>query len=252
MDLLEIDGLNHSFGGLKAISNLSLKVKPMTIYGVIGANGAGKTTLFNLITGLYRPSNGEIRLENINLVGKKPYEISRLGVARTFQNLRLFNELTVIENIHLGQIHHQKQSWSDVFRQHNKSKSYSAKIHDLLQIFQLEERAHEKAGSLPYGMQRKLEIARALATEPKILLLDEPAAGMNPKEVLSLVELIAEVKRKFDITIMLIEHQMKLVEGLCDYITVMNFGQVIAEGTSQQIQNNPVVIKAYLGEGEVG
>lgn len=243
MYLLEIKEVNHYFGGLKAISDLNIKVKPNMIYGVIGANGAGKTTLFNLITGIYRPTAGDIVLDNTSLVGKKPHEISRLGVARTFQNLRLFNDLTVTENIHVGQLHH---------RQHGKNNEEKNKIEGLLKLFNLESRSHEKAGNLPYGMQRKLEIARALATNPKLLLLDEPAAGMNPKEVLSLVDLIREVKARFDVTIVLIEHQMKLVEGLCEYVSVMNFGQEIAQGTITEVQNNPVVIKAYLGEAEVG
>lgn len=246
MNLLEIKDLNHMFGGLKAISSLNINVKPKMTYGVIGANGAGKTTLFNLITGIYRPTAGEILLDGTSLVGKQSYEISRLGVARTFQNLRMFNDLTVVENIHVGQIYRR-----GLGRQ--KNKDLSAEIDSLLKLFGLDLRAEEKAGNLPYGMQRKLEIARALATEPKLLLLDEPAAGMNPKEVQSLVGLIKEVKRQYsDITIVLIEHQMKLVEGLCDFVTVMNFGQEIAEGTVKEIQNNPVVIKAYLGETEVG
>lgn len=246
MELLEIKDLNHMFGGLKAISSLNIKVKSKMIYGVIGANGAGKTTLFNLITGIYHPTAGQILLDGTSLVGKQSYEISRLGVARTFQNLRLFNDLTVVENIHVGQIYRRGLG-------KHKTKDLSAKIDSLLNLFGLDVRAEDKAGNLPYGMQRKLEIARALATEPKLLLLDEPAAGMNPHEVQGLVGLIKEVKRQYsDITIVLIEHQMKLVEGLCDYATVMNFGQVIANGTVQEIQNNPVVIKAYLGEVEVG
>ncbi len=246
MELLEIKDLNHKFGGLKAISDFNIKVKPKMIYGVIGANGAGKTTLFNLITGIYHPTAGQILLDGTSLVGKQSYEISRLGVARTFQNLLLFNDLTVVENIHVGQIYHRGQG-------KNKNQDLPGKIESLLKLFGLDVRAGEKAGNLPYGMQRKLEIARALATEPKLLLLDEPAAGMNPKEVLGLVELIKEVKRQYsDITIVLIEHQMKLVEGLCDYATVMNFGQVIANGTVEEVQSNPVVIKAYLGETEVG
>lgn len=243
MNLLEIKELNHYFGGLKAISDLNINVKPNMIYGVIGANGAGKTTLFNLITGIYRPTAGKILLDNTSLVGKKPHEISRLGVARTFQNLRLFNDLTVIENIHVGQLYH---------RNRGKDKDENRKVDNLLKLFNLDGRSHEKAGNLPYGMQRKLEIARALATNPKLLLLDEPAAGMNPKEVLSLVDLIKEAKTQFDVTIILIEHQMRLVEGLCEYVSVMNFGQEIAKGTITEIQNNPVVIKAYLGEAEVG
>ena len=244
MELLEIKELNHMFGGLKAVSSLNITVKSKMIYGVIGANGAGKTTLFNLITGLYHPTAGEILLDGVSLVGKQSYEISRLGVARTFQNLRLFNDLTVVENIHVGQIYR---------RGSGNNKDLAAKIDSLLELFGLDVRAEEKAGNLPYGMQRKLEIARALATGPKLLLLDEPAAGMNPKEVQGLVGLIKEVKKQYsDITIVLIEHQMKLVEGLCDYATVMNFGQVIANGTVEEIQSNPDVIKAYLGETEVG
>jgi len=246
MDLLEIKNLSHMFGGLKAVSSLNIKVKAKMIYGVIGANGAGKTTLFNLITGIYHPTEGQILLDGTSLVGKQSFEISRLGVARTFQNLRLFNDLTVVENIHVGQIYHRKL-------RKVKTKDLKAKIGSLLELFGLDSRAEDKAGNLPYGMQRKLEIARALATEPKLLLLDEPAAGMNPKEVQGLVSLIKEVKRQYcDITIVLIEHQMKLVEGLCDYATVMNFGQVIANGTVKEVQHNPIVIKAYLGETEVG
>lgn len=244
MGLLVIKDLNHSFGGLKAVSNYNMEVEPGHVHGVIGPNGAGKTTLFNLITGLYRPSSGEILFEGVNLAGKKPHEISRQGVARTFQNLRLFNDLSVLENIRVGQLYQGRK---------NKDKgSQEEKINVLLDLFGLESRADEKVGNLPYGMQRKLEIARALATEPKLLLLDEPAAGMNPQEVLILVDLIREAKKRFDLTIILIEHQMRLVEELCDYITVMSFGEVIAQGDPRQVQNDPVVIKAYLGEGEIG
>lgn len=244
MHLLEIKELNHNFGGLKAVSGVNIAVQPQIIYGVIGANGAGKTTLFNLITALYHPTSGEILLDGINLVGKKAHEVSRQGIARTFQNLRLFNGLTVEENIQVGQLY---------VRSHSKNKGKKDKINDYLRIVGLETRASEKAGNLPYGLQRKLEIARALASEPKLLLLDEPAAGMNPNEVQGLVGLIKEIKEQFaNITIMLIEHQMKLVEGLCDYVSVMNFGQIIASGTVNDVQNNPEVIKAYLGEEEVG
>lgn len=246
MELLVIKDLNHFFGGLKAVSNYNIKVEPGHVHGVIGPNGAGKTTLFNLITGLYRPSGGEILLQGVNLVGKKPHEISRQGVARTFQNLRLFNDLSVVENIRVGQLQHR------VHKNKGNNGGNDEKIKDLLEHFGLTSRADEKVSNLPYGMQRKLEIARALATEPKLLLLDEPAAGMNPQEVLVLVDLIREAKRKFNLTIILIEHQMRLVEELCDYITVMNFGEVIAQGEPRQVQNDPVVIKAYLGEGEIG
>jgi len=243
MNILEIKNLNHFFGGLKAISNFNIQIKKDTIHGIIGPNGAGKTTLFNIITGLYRPSNGEILFEGINLIGKKPFQISRLGIARTFQNLRLFNELTVLENILIGELQQHNHFW--------QKNELNKNIYALLEIFDLENRANEKASNLPYGIQRKLEIARALATEPKLILLDEPAAGMNPQEVLDLVELIKNIKKRFNLTIILIEHQMKLVEMLCDFITVMNFGQVIAEGKTQDVQNNPLVIKAYLGEREV-
>lgn len=250
MELLKINDLNHAFGGLQAISNFNVKVDKDCIHGVIGPNGAGKTTLFNLITGLYSPQQGEILFQEMNLAGKKPFDISRLGIARTFQNLRLFGELTVIENIQVGQLQRGAKSrlgfWGRLFNQ-----SIDKKAAALLELFGLTDRAQEKSGNLPYGMQRKLEIARALATEPKLLLLDEPAAGMNPQEVLTLVELIREAKRVFNITIVLIEHQMRLVEELCQDVTVMNFGGIIAQGKTAHVQNDPVVIKAYLGEGEI-
>jgi branched-chain amino acid transport system ATP-binding protein len=250
--ILEIRDLNLSFGGLRAVSNFQLKVKPGSIHGVIGPNGAGKTTLFNLISGLYKPDSGEIIFLENPLVGKKPYEISRLGIARTFQNLRLFNDLTVRENIKVGQLSgRSRNSWHG-FLKVRESSVPDEKVDTLLDLFDLGGRSAEKAGNLPYGMQRKLEIARALATGPKLLLLDEPAAGMNPQEVLSLADLIRKIKNRFGLTIILIEHQMRLVEELCDYITVMNFGEIIAEGKPSEVQSNPVVIKAYLGEEEVG
>lgn len=250
--IMEIRDLNLSFGGLRAVSNFQLKVKPGSIHGVIGPNGAGKTTLFNLISGLYKPDSGEIIFLENPLVGKKPYEISRLGIARTFQNLRLFNDLTVRENIKVGQLSGRgRNSWHG-FLKVKESNAPDEKVDTLLDLFDLGGRSAEKAGNLPYGMQRKLEIARALATGPKLLLLDEPAAGMNPQEVLSLADLIRKIKNRFGLTIILIEHQMRLVEELCDYITVMNFGEIIAEGKPSEVQSNPVVIKAYLGEEEVG
>lgn len=246
MEMLTINNLTHFFGGLKAVSDFNVKVETDTIHGVIGPNGAGKTTLFNLITGLYRPSSGEILFDGVNMVGKKPYQISRHGMARTFQNLRLFHDLSVIENVKVGQLSHHARGKNG----HNKHDNQE-QINNLLEIFSLTERLDEKASNLPYGMQRKLEIARALATEPRLLLLDEPAAGMNQQEVMGLVELIRRVKKEFKLTIVLIEHQMRLVEELCDYITVMSFGEVIARGKPVEVQNDPVVIKAYLGEGEM-
>lgn len=248
MELLTINNLSHYFGGLKAVSDFNIKVEPGIIHGVIGPNGAGKTTLFNLITGLYRPSSGEILFNGVNLVGKKPHEISRHGLARTFQNLRLFNDLSVIENVRVGQLTRHVRGSKESHKNNHQARE---QIDNLLELFGLTERSGEKASNLPYGMQRKLEIARALATEPALLLLDEPAAGMNQQEVMSLVDLIREVKNRFNLTIILIEHQMRLVEELCDFLTVMSFGEVIAEGKPYEVQNDPVVIKAYLGEGEI-
>lgn len=249
MSIIAIEGLNHFFGGLKAIDNFNMVVEEGKIYGVIGPNGAGKTTLFNLITGVFSPSKGKILYNGVNVAGKKSHQIARMGMARTFQNLRLFADLTVVENIRVGRLHHH-QSRGD--GQNRFGKDEADVLNTLLDIAGLSSKADEKANSLPYGLQRKLEIVRAVATEPELLLLDEPAAGMNPNEVQNLVGLIREIKKTFGLTIILIEHQMKLVDALCDYITVMNFGSVIAQGTPDEVKENPVVITAYLGLGEVG
>lgn len=232
--ILSVEDLTMDFGGLRAVNMFHLKVKNGQVYGVIGPNGAGKTTFFNLITGLYYPTQGQILLNDKNIVGRKPHEINHLGIARTFQNLRLFSELTVRENILVGRL--------------SGKKTTGISDEALLSISGLSGRADEKASSLPYGSQRKLEIVRALATAPRLLLLDEPAAGMNPQEVTDLVQLIRLIKNDFDLTIVLIEHQMKLVEAVCQQITVMSFGQVLSEGTVSEVQNDPEVIRAYLGD----
>lgn len=231
---LSVEELTHDFGGLRAVDNFNLKVEKGQVYGIIGPNGAGKTTFFNLVTGLYRPTRGGIFLDGNNIVGKKPHKINHMGIARTFQNLRLFSELTVRENILVGRL--------------SSKRTDEASDEALLGLAGLSSRAEEKANALPYGLQRKLEIVRALATDPRILLLDEPAAGMNPQEVTDLVELIRAIKNMFSLTIVLIEHQMRLVEAICERITVMSFGRVLSEGTVKEIQNDPEVIKAYLGD----
>lgn len=252
--MLKVNKLDHCFGGLRAIANFNLTVHENGIYGVIGPNGAGKTTLFNLISGIFKPTQGEIIFDGKKISGCKPHEIAKLGVARTFQNLRLFNDLTVTENVRVGILNrHSNKTWRDTILDYTASdRRQDDIIQRLLDLVGISVRSADKAGSLPYGMQRKLEIARALATQPKLLLLDEPAAGMNPKEVMGLVDLIRSAKREFNLTIILIEHQLRLVEALCEEVTVMNFGQVIARGTLAEVQNDKTVIKAYLGEGEVG
>lgn len=252
MALLEVKNLGISFGGLRAVNEFHLHIEKGCLYGLIGPNGAGKTTVFNLLTGVYRPNEGIITLDGENIVGKKTIEINRAGIARTFQNIRLFKDLTVLDNVKAGLHNHHPYSTLEGIlrlpRYYKVEKEMDEKAMELLKVFDLDKESQTLASNLPYGKQRKLEITRALATEPKLLLLDEPAAGMNPNETKELMETIRFVRDTFDMTVLLIEHDMKLVSGICEELTVLNFGQVLAEGKTSDVLNNPEVIKAYLGE----
>lgn len=253
MSLLQVKSLSHYFGGLKAVSGFDLDLEKGELIGIIGPNGAGKTTVFNLITGVYRPTEGQILLNGDGLVGLQPHQIINKGIARTFQSIRLFKDLSVLDNVRIANYSQVRYGpLSSVL--HSKAFSQEeSRIRDealrLLGIFSLGGYAQTQSRNLPYGEQRRLEIARALATRPRLLLLDEPAAGMNPGEIKRLMELIQWIRREFDLTIILIEHQMRVVMGICERILVLDFGQVIAEGEPKEIQNNPRVLEAYLGRG---
>lgn len=252
MALLEIKNLGISFGGLRAVDDFNISIKKGCLYGLIGPNGAGKTTVFNLLTGVYKPNVGIITLDGQNITGKKTIEINKAGVARTFQNIRLFKELSVADNVKVGLHNHLKyHTVSGILRlpvYRRIEAEMNMQTTELLQVFGLEAEADTLAANLPYGKQRKLEIARALATRPKLLLLDEPAAGMNPNETQELMNTIRFVRDHFDMTILLIEHDMKLVSGICEELTVLNFGRVLCQGKTGSVLNDPEVIKAYLGE----
>ena len=255
--VLEVKGLTRDFGGLRALNELDLTVNEGEIVALIGPNGAGKTTFFNCVTGIYKPTEGTVHLYGANgekhlLNGRKPHLITALGMARTFQNIRLFKDLSVLDNVKAGLHNHYRYSTTaGIFRFPNYfkvEKQMDERAMELLKVFGLDEECDYKASNLPYGKQRKLEIARALATEPKLLLLDEPAAGMNPNETAELMDTIRFVRDNFDMTILLIEHDMKLVSGICEELTVLNFGQVLCQGETGAVLHNPEVVKAYLGE----
>ena len=252
MALLEVRNIGISFGGLKAVNDFSLTIEKGQLYGLIGPNGAGKTTVFNLLTGVYKPDTGSIFLDGKNLTGKKTIEINQAGIARTFQNIRLFKELSGLVNVKAGLHNHHKYSTIEGLlrlpRYYRVEKEMNERAMELLKVFDLDGEWDYKASNLPYGKQRKLEIARALATEPKLLLLDEPAAGMNPTETMELMNTIRFVRDQFDMTILLIEHDMKLVSGICEKLTVLNFGQVLTQGDTSEVLNDKRVITAYLGE----
>jgi branched-chain amino acid transport system ATP-binding protein len=250
--LLRIDGLTRAFGGLIAVNNVSFEVKEGEIFGLIGPNGAGKTTLFNLVTGLTPPTKGDLYFKGNAITGSRPHQIAKLGMGRTFQNIRLFANLSALENVMVAQhIHTRSGVLTGVLGlpgDRREERAVRDKALKLLEMVNLADRAQVKARNFPYGDQRRLEIARALALEPKLLLLDEPAAGMNPNEKSGLSQFIREVKEKFDLTVLLIEHHVPTVMGLCDRIAVLNFGQLIALGNPASVQSNPAVIEAYLGD----
>ena len=252
MAMLDIEALGISFGGLKAVDNFHVQIEKNELYGLIGPNGAGKTTIFNLLTGVYKPTSGQILLDGDNITGLSCEEINKKGIARTFQNIRLFHNMSELDNVKAGLHNHYLYSTLDGILKSPKyrklEKAMDAKALEILKVFDLQDFVDYKASNLPYGQQRKLEIARALATEPKLLLLDEPAAGMNPSETEELMRTIRLVRDEFDMTILLIEHDMKLVSGICDRLTVLNFGQVLKQGKTADVLHDPEVIKAYLGD----
>ncbi|MCR4903686.1 MAG: ABC transporter ATP-binding protein [Butyrivibrio sp.] len=252
MTLLNVNNLSISFGGLRAVDDFNLKIEEGELYGLIGPNGAGKTTVFNLLTGVYKPNEGLIKLGDKDITGLSTIDINKAGIARTFQNIRLFKDLSVIDNVKVA-LHNQYSysTLSSIFHlpsYYKVEKEMDEKAMELLKVFGLEEHKDYLASNLPYGQQRKLEIARALATSPKLLLLDEPAAGMNPNETKELMDTIQFVRDNFKMTILLIEHDMKLVSGICEELTVLNFGRVLTQGNTKDVLNNPEVIKAYLGD----
>ena len=250
--LLDVKNLSISFGGLRAVDGFEMQIEKGELYGLIGPNGAGKTTVFNLLTGVYKPNEGIIKLDGEDITGKKTIDINKAGIARTFQNIRLFKQLSVLDNVKVGLHNHYKYSTLEGILRLPKykkvEKAMDEKAMEILKVFDLDGEADVLATNLPYGKQRKLEIARAMATEPKLLLLDEPAAGMNPNETGELMETIQFVREHFGMTILLIEHDMKLVSGICEELTVLNFGQVLAQGKTADVLNNPEVISAYLGD----
>jgi len=256
MTLLEANKVRHFFGGLCAVADFNLDLHAGELMGIIGPNGAGKTTVFNLITGVYQASEGSIRFKGAELVGKTPHQITALRIGRTFQNIRLFRDLSVLDNVRIA--HYAQANYTPleallhIGRYRREEQRIVENSQRLLAIFRLEALAGEIAKNLPYGLQRRLEIARALAIGPELLLLDEPAAGMNPNEIDQLMDFIQWIRREFRLTILLIEHQMKLVMGICERIKVLDFGETLAEGPPEAIQNDPKVLEAYLGEGPVG
>ena len=252
MSILEVNNLGISFGGLKAVDDFSVTIEKNDLYGLIGPNGAGKTTVFNLLTGVYKPDKGFIKLDGKNITGKSCVEINKDGIARTFQNIRLFSQLSVLDNVKAGlHNHHEYTTLEGILRLPRfraMEKEMDKKALELLDVFGLVNHANVTASNLPYGMQRKLEIARAMATGPNLLLLDEPAAGMNPNETAELMETIRLVRDRFDMTILLIEHDMKLVAGICEKLTVLNFGRILCQGETSEVLHDPEVVKAYLGD----
>jgi len=255
MSVLKTEGLTKFFGGLCAVRDFDIEVPEGALYGLIGPNGAGKTTVFNMVTGLYGASEGDVQFMGHSILGQEAYQITQLGIARTFQNIRIFPTLTVLDNVRIAYHSHAGYGLADAILRtkhyEEKEQELTERTQDFLDVFGLADLQDEVASSLPYGQQRRLEIARALAAEPKLLLLDEPAAGMNPQETVELMDLIHFIRDRFHLTILLIEHQMRVVMGICEWITVMDFGEIIARGTARDIQTNTQVIEAYLGKGKV-